>query len=63
MSRTTLTGPRPAGLLPCRCLFCGEVVLYDLELSANLNNATGCSRSPHRLHACVDVVDPSEVSP
>jgi hypothetical protein len=33
-----------------RCLFCHALVSYDLELSANLNNATGCTASPHGLH-------------
>lgn len=41
------------------CLFCGQSVHYDLELSANLNNATGCTKSPHGLHVgdpCADAV-------
>lgn len=41
---------------PCRCLFCGEVVQYDLELSANLNAATGCTSHPSGIHACADEV-------
>ena len=31
-------------------------MLYDLDLSANLNNATGCSSSRHGLHACAEPV-------
>lgn len=27
----------------CRCIFCGERVLYDPDLSVNLNNLAGCA--------------------
>lgn len=55
----------PAGRKPYRCLFCGDVVEYDLELSANLNNA-GCRGNSHGLHVgdpddAVVVDDPDAV--
>lgn len=35
-------------------------MLYDLELSCNLNCATGCSKSRHGLHACAEIADDND---
>lgn len=41
---------------PCLCVDCGEVIPYDLELSANLNCIGGCGGDPVRVHVCVERV-------
>jgi hypothetical protein len=49
--RTVLDGElRESPRREVPCIFCGERVLYDLDLSANLNGVTGCTAHPSGLH-------------
>lgn len=45
----------------CRCIHCGALVKYDPERGAELNYATGCTKSVGGLHACVVPLSLEEV--